>query len=160
MSELLEWSHSYQTLLTCQASGKKKCEIVTNCCENRTSSSCFTRKLPAELSVLQHQPSKEKEPMQLNSFSPPHTPSFRSVDSEAVEREVAGRARPEDHCFKAAIGSAINFDNGTKPLRAEAMSRSVGSFERSNALNMASRNTASISAPVKPAEARLSCWRS
>lgn len=60
--------------------------------------------------------------MRLNSFSPPHIPSFLSVGSEAVEWEVAGRARLMDHCFNAAICSAIKRDNGTKPSRAEAMS--------------------------------------
>ena len=62
--------------------------------------------------------------------------------------EVDGRALPTDHCFNAAICSAINFDNGTKLFMEEAMSRSVGSLPRSNAANIATRNTASISAPV------------
>ena len=62
--------------------------------------------------------------------------------------EVDGRALLTDHCFSPAICSAIKRDNGTKLFIEEATSISVGSLPRSNAANIASKNTASISAPI------------
>ena len=61
--------------------------------------------------------------------------------------EVERRALPTDHCFSAAICSAINRDNGTKLFIDAATSSSVGSSLSSKAANIASKNTASISAP-------------
>ena len=74
--------------------------------------------------------------------------------------EADGRVRPEDHFFNALICSAISFDNGTKLFIEAATSISVGSLLRSNAANIASRNTASISALLRPSStfSELKSW--
>jgi hypothetical protein len=60
-----------------------------------------------------------------------HQAAIFLIFSSATE-EVAAHAFPFAQFLKAAIDSAISFDNGTESLRASAINRSLGSLSCSN----------------------------